>query len=314
MIVDTAVLGLGLLLLFFGGDGLIRGASELAARAGVSPLAVGLTVVAFGTSAPELVVSLDAALAEASAIAVGNVVGSNIANVGLILGLSALIRPLATKAKILKVDTPLMVVVGLVLVATMLDRSVSRLEGGLLLVALAAYVGFTFWEARRELPDVKEELASQARPPSVSIPSSVLRVVVGLSVLVLGGHLLVGAAVDIATELGVSQAVVGLTIVAVGTSLPELSTSVVATLKGQGEIGIGNAVGSNIFNVLGILGVTAVVHPPSADAITAVDLWTMVGFSAVLVLFLRTRMTLDRVEGGLLLAAYLAYTVWLVAA
>ena len=314
MIADAAVLGLGLVLLFFGGDGLIRGASELATRAGVSPLAVGLTVVAFGTSAPELVVSLDAALAEASAIAVGNVVGSNIANVGLILGLSAILRPMATKAKILKVDTPLMILVGLVLVGTMLDRTVSRLEGGLLLVALVAYVGFTFWEARRELPEVKEELASQARPPSGSVPVSVLRVVVGLTVLVAGGHLLVGAAVDIATELGVSQAVVGLTIVAVGTSLPELSTSVVAALKGQGEIGIGNAVGSNIFNILGILGITAVVHPPSAGTITAVDLWTMVGFSVVLALFLRTRMSLDRVEGGLLLVAYAAYTVWLVAA
>lgn len=311
MIVDLALLAVGLMLLFFGGGGLIRGASELAARVGVSPLAVGLTVVAFGTSAPELVVSLDAALSRASDIAVGNVVGSNIANIGLILGLAAMVRPMVAKSRMVKIDAPLMIAVALLLVGVMVDGTVGRLEGGLLLVGLAAYVAFTFRGARRESREIREEFASQAPPEPGSVGWSFVRAAVGLGLLILGGHLLVGAAVALATDLGVSQAVIGLTLVAVGTSLPELSTSLVAAVKGHDDIGIGNAVGSNIFNVLGILGVTAVVHPPEAGAISMIDMGVLVAFSVGLGILLLTGRRLDRWEGAVLLAAYTGYSIWL---
>lgn len=311
MIVDLALLVVGLALLFLGGEALIRGASELAAGVGVSPLAVGLTVVAFGTSAPEMVVSLDAALSRASDIAVGNVVGSNIANIGLILGLAALVRPMAAKSRMVKIDAPLMILVALLLVVVMSDGTVRRFEGGLLVAGLAGYLAFTFQGARRESREVREEFATQAPPDRGAVGWSVVRSLLGLGLLVLGGHLLVGAAVGLAVDLGVSQAVIGLTVVAVGTSLPELSTSLVAAVKGHDDIGIGNAVGSNIFNVLGILGVTALVHPPETDAISMVDMGALVAFSVALAFFVLTGRRLARWEGVVLLAAYAGYSTWL---
>jgi K+-dependent Na+/Ca+ exchanger-like protein len=211
----------------------------------VSSLAIGLTVVAFGTSAPELVVSVDAALSGANDVAVGNVVGSNIANIALILGLAALLRPAKVEAKILRVDAPIMILVSFALLAVMADGRASRLEGCLLLVGLTAYTVFTFWEAGRESEQVREEFASAAPEPRASTSVGVLFAVAGLAFLVVGGHLLVTAAVELATLLGMSQAAIGLTIVAIGTSMPEFATSVMASLRGQGDIAIGNVVGSN---------------------------------------------------------------------
>lgn len=303
----------GLVMLFFGGDSLIRGASALASHIGVPPLAIGLTVVAFGTSAPELVVSLDAAISGANDIAVGNVVGSNIANIALILGIAAVLRPLNVEAKLVRVDSPIMILVSVGLIGVLIDGSASRIEGFLLLVGLAAYTAFTFWEARRESEKVQEEFASAAPGAGAGGIVSLVRVAIGLALLILGGHVLVTAAVELANLFGVSQAVIGLTIVAVGTSLPELTTSLMASIRGQGDIAIGNVIGSNIFNILGILGLTAVVSPLQMGAITWVDLSVMLLLACVLTLFLFTRLRLQRIEGAFLVVGFMVYVGWLLA-
>lgn len=307
----SIVLGLvGLVLLFFGGEWLIRGASALASRLGVSSLAIGLTVVAFGTSAPELVVSVDAALSGANDLSVGNVVGSNIANIALILGLAALLRPTKVEAKVLRIDAPIMLLASFALLAVMSDGRASRFEGCLLLVGLIAYAVFTFWEAGRESERVREEFASAAPALRPRASVSGFLVVAGIACLVVGGHLLVTAAVKLATLLGMSQATIGLTIVAIGTSLPELATSVIASLRGQGDIAVGNVVGSNIYNILGILGLTAVIQPLELGAITWLDLGTMVALACVLGILLMTRPQLGRAEGASLLACFIAYMSW----
>ncbi len=303
-----------LVLLYFGGEFLIRGASTLASRLGISSLAIGLTVVAFGTSAPELVVSLKAALSGANDISVGNVVGSNIANVTLILGIAALLRPCSVQAKIVRIDAPIMIAVSIALLAVLADGRASRIEGSLLLLALAIYAVFTFWEAGRESEPIREEIASAAPRQPTSAPLAGVLVAVGLALLVGGGHLLVVAAVDLATSLGVGQAVIGLTIVAVGTSIPELAITVIASVRGQGDIAIGNVVGSNIFNTLGILGVTAIVRPLDMGAITWLDLGTMVGLACLVTVFISTRHRLGRVEGAVLFVLFAGYSSWLLAA
>jgi cation:H+ antiporter len=298
-------------MLYFGGEWLIRGASALALRMGVSSLAVGLTVVSLGTSAPEMVVSVQAALAGASDISVGNVVGSNVANVALILGLAALIRPMVVEAKIIRIDAPIMIVASLVLVAVLMDGDASRMEGAWLVLGLVAYVTFTFWEARRETPLVREEIAAAAPQSSSSAPVAIGLGLAGVVLLVAGGDVLVGAAVELATSLGISQAVIGLTIVAIGTSLPELATSIIAATRGQGDIAIGNVVGSNIFNILGILGLTAVIHPLELGAIQWVGMGAMLGLAFLLAVLIATRLRVERLEGGLLLGTFLVYLVWL---
>lgn len=299
----------GLALLLYGGEWLIRGASALAARLHVPPMAIGLTVVAFGTSAPELVVSLDAALTGANDVSVGNVVGSNIANVALILGIAAVLRPIAVHTKMIRLDAPLMVAVSVLLVLALADGVASRIEGALLLAGLFAYVSYTLWQARRE-PGVLRPAKVTARAAGLSLRASVLLTVGGLALLVAGGHLLVVAAVDLATLLGMSQATIGLTIVAVGTSLPELATTVIASLRRQGDIAVGNAVGSNIFNVLGIFGTTATVTPLRLGDVGWVDLATMTALALLLTAFLYTQRRLSRVEGGFLLGSFVLYTVW----
>lgn len=301
----------GLVLLYVGGEALVRGASVVAIRLGVSPLVIGLTVVAFGTSAPELVVSLDAALAGANDISVGNIVGSNIANISLILGLTAMLRPSEVEAKIVRIHAPIMIASSLLLVAVLANGRASRFEGALLVVGLCVYTTFTFWEARRESPPVREEIAAAApqRPLPGALGSALL--LAGLVGVVAGGHVLVTAAVRLASGLGVSQATIGLTLVAVGTSLPELATSLVASLRRQGDIAIGNLVGSNIFNILGILGATAVVHPLGLGAITWIDLGAMVALACALGALIATRARVGRRTGAVLLLLFALYTGWL---
>lgn len=306
----------GLVMLYYGGEWLVRGASALAARLGVSALAIGLTVVAFGTSAPELVVSLDAALSGANDISVGNVVGSNIANVALILGLAIVVTPAVVESRIIRVDAPLMIAASLALLAVLADGVASRVEGAVLLAALAAYVVLTFRQARRESAAVRGEFETAApAPPSGPGPAGSLALVgLGLGLLVGGGHWLVTAAVTFATAVGISQAVIGLTVVAVGTSLPELATSLIAAARGQGDIAIGNVIGSNLFNILGILAITALVHPLERGAITWTDLGVMTALAVLVTVFLATGRRLTRVEGAVLLGAYVAYTGHLAAA
>lgn len=303
------VAGIGLL--YAGAEGLVRGSASLALRLGLTPLVIGLTVVAFGTSMPEMVVSVDAALGGRSGIALGNVVGSNIGNIGLILALAALIAPLAVKAKILRVDMPILVVVSLLLVLALADGMLGRIEGGLLLAGVVLYTVFSLWAARRESAAVQDEFAEALPAPGGSAARDALFVVVGLGLLVLGARVMVSGAVTVATAAGLSEAVIGLTVIAVGTSLPELATSVVAARKGEGDIAVGNVVGSNLFNILGILGVTALVRPLDAAGLGMVDLGVMVGFSLLLVLFMRTGYLVRRWEGAGLLLLYCAYIGYL---
>ncbi len=299
MVSDLLALVGGLALLMVAATALVRGAASLALRLGLSPLVVGLTVVAFGTSAPELVVSVQAALAGAGGIAVGNVVGSNIANVGLILALAVLVRPIATDPSVLRRDLPVLLATTVVVSALLFDGRLGALEGAVLVAALLGYLAWSVRQARHD--------AAQADLP-VSEPGPVWRDVAfvagGLGGLVVGADLFVGGAVALAEGAGVSNAVIGLTVVAVGTSLPELATSVVASARGEGELAVGNVVGSNVFNLLGILGIGAIVRPLVSPGLQAVDLVVMAAFAAVLVPMMVSGRRLVRPEALVLLAGY----------
>lgn len=289
----------GLLGLFFGGEYLVRGASSIARRFGISPLVIGLTIVGFGTSAPEMLVSVNAALAGQPAIAIGNVLGSNIANILLILGVSAVIAPLIIPARQLARDLAFMLLATGAIWVMLLDGMVTRLEGGLLIAGLAVFLYMAF--SAGSVPQEEDAVET-------SVPKSALMTVGGLVLLVIGAHFLVDSASTIARTYGISEAVIGLTIVAVGTSLPELATSVIAAFRRQTEIAVGNVVGSNIFNIFGILGVTALIAPiPSEARFAMIDMpWvagTAIGLS-VLAVWLGG---LPRVAGVVLLAAYGGY-------
>ena len=303
----------GLALLTIGGEGLVRGSSRLARRLGITPLVVGLTIVAFGTSSPELFVSVGAALSGRGDIAVGNVVGSNIGNIGCILAVCALIFPLRVSTQILRVDMPVALLAALVAAVVLSDGRLGTGEAVLLLAGLVAYTTLTVRAARREQTlSVREEYAASVPAPAGSIGVEIAFVAGGLLALMLGARLMVDGAVAIARAAGVSDAVIGLTIVAIGTSLPEFSASLVAAFRRQPDIAVGNIVGSNIFNILGILGAAGAVEPLRAYDLRAVDLGVMVSFTLLLLPFMKTGFRLQRWEGALLLAGYVAYIVHLV--
>lgn len=297
----------GLLLLTGGAEGLVRGAGSTARRFGLSPLLIGLTVVAYGTSTPELVVSVSAALSGKSDIALSNVIGSNIGNLGLILGLAALLCPIRTRMQILRVDVPVMIGVSLLLLGLLSDGGLSRGEGLLLFVAAILYTGFTFRWAPREMEDDTRDEFDSGMPVEGSWGRDLLYLGGGLLLLVVGARWLVSGAVTVAEALGLSSTVIGLTVVAVGTSLPEMATSVVAALRGESDIALGNVVGSNIFNVLGILGVTATLRPVDVSGLTGLDGAAMVGFAVLTLPLVWTGYTFSRREGVLFLVLYGAY-------
>lgn len=313
MLPSLLLILLGVVLLYAGAEGLVRGSASIARRLGLAPLVIGLTVVAFGTSMPELVVSIGAALSGSGPIAVGNVVGSNISNIALILGFSALIQPPRVQAQVIRVDVPILVLVSLLLVFFLQNEQLARLEGAVLLGGLLLYTAFTLRAARKESGPVREEFAEGLPETSASLGRDIGFIVGGLLLLVLGARALVSGAVTIAEGLGVSQAVIGLTIVAVGTSLPELATSVLAAHKGEGDIAVGNVVGSNIFNILGILGVSSLVRPLEQSGMTLIDLGVMLGLALVLLPLMRTGFRISRWEGGALFLGYVVYVAYLVA-
>lgn len=300
----------GLICLFLGGDWLVRGASRLAESFGISPLVVGLTVVAIGTSAPELLVSLSAALGGSSDLAIGNVVGSNIANIGVILGISGLIFPIAVHVDLVRREIPIMIGVAVLAALLVRDASVGRGDGLLLLACLLAFMSFVVWSANRErgrhyaIPEESIEIT----PVPIHRGREALRLVVGMVVLMVGAQLTVANATTIARSVGVSELVIGITVVAIGTSLPELVTSITAAVRKESDIAIGNVVGSNIFNILAILGTTAVVQPIAVVPQTInVDMPIMVGFSLLLFPFVLDR-KLGRLESAAFLTAYIAFT------
>ncbi len=311
MAIDLLYLSGGVVLLYFGAEGLVRGAASAAARLGLTPLVIGLTVVAFGTSTPELVVSVGAALQDQGAIAIGNVVGSNIGNIALILGLSALIKPPRVQAQIIAFDVPVVIVTSLIVSVMLWNGMIGRFEGGFLFAGMILYVGFSLWVAQREKEPILQEFEDAAPRRSRSILLDLLLIVGGLVLLVLGARAMVSGAVSIAESIGISQTVIGLTIVAVGTSLPELATSILAAARGEGDIAVGNVVGSNIFNSLGILGLSSLARPLVSPDIGILSLAVMIILSLALLPLMRTGHRVSRIEGTALISAYVLYVLTL---
>lgn len=314
MLLHVLMLVVGLMLLYYGAEWLVRGASAMGLRLGMAPLLIGLTVVAFGTSMPELLVSLRAGFDGKGDIAIGNVVGSNIANIALILGVAALIRPLKVQAQVVRREVPLGIGAAVLLCVLLYNGVLGRIEGIALFIALVIYLVISFRDAKAEdNPEVAAEYAEAVEPAIRPTWQYILLCVVGLAVLVAGAHLLVDGSVDIAAALGVPEAVIALTIIAVGTSLPELATSAVASWRNEGDIAVGNALGSNLFNILAVLGLSAFIIPLSQGNVSWVDLGVMVAVAAALLPMVRLGFRLSRLEGVLLLSLYVGYITWLVA-
>jgi len=321
MILGTVVaFVIGVVALVLGAEALVRGAARLASRTGLSPIVIGLTVVAFGTSAPELAVSIGAAVNDNADIAIGNVVGSNIANVFLVLGLSAIVGgSLVVAQRIVRIDVPIVIGASILVFVLSLDGRLGRMEGVLLLVLLAIYLVWTVVAAQRDrTPEIEAEYTEALDHEKVRASSpavDVVFVVVGLGLLVVGAHALVTAATTVAEQLGVSQLVIGLTVVAVGTSLPELATSLLAAARGERDLAVGNAIGSNLFNLLAVLGVTATISPRALtvlDGAIAVDMPVMIAAALACLPLFATGFVLERWEGSVFLGFYAAYLTWLV--
>jgi len=307
-------LALGLALLVAGAEIMLRGATSLAKRLGVSNFIIGLTVVAFGTSTPELATGVGAVLKGESDLIVGTVVGSNIANIGLVLGLAALIRPARVRGGVVRREVPMLIVVTIAMVFTLFGSSVTRIEAGLLVVGLLAFLAWTLYASRHLDPedsalvietqdDAPEE---DGQRPSVLV--NLLLVALGLGAMVFGSERAVLGATELAAALGVPAFIIGLTMVAMGTSLPEVATTVMAALKGHSDLAVGNVLGSNIFNVLCVLGVSGMVGPLEVPGIAVQrDAWVMLGLTLLLLPIVMTRFTVSRAEGGVLMTAYAAY-------
>jgi cation:H+ antiporter len=307
---DVLFIAAGFGLLFLGGEGLVRGSVAMAERFGLSKLLIGLVIVGFGTSTPELLVSVNAALSGASSIALGNVVGSNIANILLILGLSIAIAPMMDWKKTAMREALIMTLVALVLYGLVQGDVIGRTEGLVLLAVLVVYLTSSWWLEKREAERRYFEHGAEEFDTTTQRPLwiSAVFIAAGIGVLMLGAQLLVKGAVNIASAMGVSDAVIGLTIVAVGTSLPELATAVVAAVKKHGDMVLGNVIGSNIFNILAILGVTSAIAPISVeDRFSLLDAPVMVGVSALVVIVLFALKKLGRVLGIAMMAGYFAY-------
>lgn len=311
----------GTTVLISGADIMVRGAARIAASSGLSPVVIGLTVVAFGTSAPELAVSVGAAAKGTGDLALGNVVGSNIANILLVLGLSAVVGSgLIVAFRIVRIDIPIMIGASAAVLVLGLDGSLGRIDGALFLIALAAYLYRTVASAKSPDDDNGESSITHefeeglAADLSGSQPmwKNIVLVVVGVTMLIIGAQLLVTAATDLATSLGASELLIGLTVVAVGTSLPEIATSIVAAAKGQRDLAVGNAVGSNLFNILAVLGLTSLITPvPISDTALGFDLPFMLAVSVACLPIFVNGYVIKRWEGYLFVAYYAAYLVWL---
>ncbi len=309
-ITHSAIFVCGLAVLYVGAETLVKGAVRLARAFGVSPLVIGLTLVAFGTSTPELSLDLTAAFKRAGELAFGDLVGSNIANVGLILGVAALIRPLRVQMRVLRIEVPIVIGTSLGVWILAADGHLGRLDGAILVACFVAFLVSTYRLARRESPEVREQLERQATDRTTHV-RSLLLVLAGLVGLVIGAQLMVHSAVEMARGLGVSELVIGLTIVAVGTSLPELATSIVAARRGESDIVVGNVLGSNIVNILCVLGLVTQVQPLAVQRQSlAFDLPAMAVFAVAMVPIMRRGKDINRIEGAALVAAYAGFLIW----
>ncbi|MBK8988402.1 MAG: calcium/sodium antiporter [Chloroflexi bacterium] len=310
----------GLVLLVVGAEGLVRGASRMAAALGISPLIIGLTVVAFGTSSPELAISLQSAFQGQADIAIGNVVGSNIFNILVILGLSALITPLIVDQQLIRLDAPLLLGVSLLFWWMAADGLVGRWEGGLLFAGLLVYIVFLVRKSRRETKAVQDEYAEEYSAGIEGWQGWAINlglVALGLILLVFGSRLLVNGAVSLARIFGLSELIIGLTIIAAGTSLPEVATSVLAALRQEKDIAVGNAIGSSLFNIMAVLALTGLITPSGisvAPAVIRFDIPVMVAVTIATLPIFFTGNLIARWEGAVFLAYYIAYTLYLVLA
>ncbi|MDO8986642.1 MAG: calcium/sodium antiporter [Coriobacteriia bacterium] len=298
----------GMVLLALGAEGLVRGSTGLALRLGITSLVIGLTVVAFGTGSPELVLSIRAAAAGNGGIALGNVVGSNISNICLVLGVAALLKPMHVRSELIRREMPIMIAVTVMLIAMLIDGTLSRLDGGVLVASAVAYTVLSYVMAKRgDTRQVEAEfdaaVANDARP----VWQDALMLSIGLVALLIGASMLLKGAVFIAEGLGVSQVVIGLTVIAIGTSLPEMATSVSSALRGEADVAFGNVIGSNVLNILAVLGVAALIRPIAVQGLSSIDLAVMVASAALVLPIMWRGSILNRWEGALLLTGYVVY-------
>ena len=311
MIITLYIIG-GLVLLYFGADWLVQGAVTLALHLGLSPLIVGLTVVALGTSIPETLVSVQAAIGHQGGIALGNVIGSNILNIALVLGLSALLHPLKVDSHLVKADVPLLVGATFMLVVLLEDMHISRMEGAFLLLCIMGYVIGNIMTVKRTSPaeDVIEGM-EVPKDPGKTLKKDIGFLCIGLVSLAFGANFLVSGAVDLARLWGLSEALIGLTIVSIGTGTPELATALMAAHRKTSDLAIGNAVGSNLFNIMFVLGIAGLIVPMDAVGIRSSDLYVMLGVTILLLPTVWTGYVLDRKEGFVFLAIYVGYLYYL---
>ena len=309
MLESIGLIFLGFILLGVGAELLVGGSSRLALRMGVTPLVVGLTIVAFGTSSPELAVSIESTINGVSAIALGNVIGSNIANIGLILGITALVQPIHVERSLVRMQIPIVIACSVVMGLLLIDGSIGIVDGLLLCIALVVYLIFSYRQSKHDFKPGETldmpEIRAPLKPGNTLL--NLTAIIAGLALLVYSSQLFVDQAVILARLLEVSEAIIGLTLVAVGTSIPELATSMVAAARRQSDIAIGNVLGSNIFNILCVLGVTALFGTISAAEFSTLDFITMLLFALILLPLARSGFRLSRLEGSLLLVCYAAY-------
>jgi cation:H+ antiporter len=302
---------LGSVLLYFGADSLVKGNSRLALNLGITPMIIGLTVVAFGTSAPELIVSLSAGLQGKSDIALGNVIGSNICNIALILGLAAVIKPVDFEIKSISKDLWVMLIASVAVLVMALDGDLDKYDGGILALGIIAYIFYNIRKSRGVPQEVDiEKYVGKTKFQDKNV-YHIMLIIVGLVILLMGANLFLEGAVRLAQLFGLSNTVIGLTVVALGTSLPELAVSSVASFKGETEISLGNVVGSNIFNLLMILGITALIFPIDANDISYIDIGIMIFVSLIIIPMGMRKNRFGRIDGAILLSIYIAYMTYL---
>jgi len=293
-------------MLYFGAEGLVKGSASVALRKGISPLVVGLTIVAFGTSSPEFVVSISAVFNGKAGIAVGNIIGSNICNIALILGFSSLITPIKVNIKLIKTDILIMIFASILLYILILDGNIGRIDGIILFMGIVCYTWYTLYIAKKEKANSENQAPEKARKPIIDY----IFIIGGLFILVIGANFFIDGAVKIAKVLKVSDVIIGLSIVALGTSLPEMATSIVAAVKKEGDISIGNIVGSNIFNILCILGLAAIIQPMilrGDNSVNFIDIIVMIAMAVILLPLAWTKLQMSRLEGLFLLLLYIGY-------
>jgi cation:H+ antiporter len=315
MSVALLLLTVGFLVLGFGAELMVRGSSTIALKLGVTPLVIGLTVVAFGTSAPELAVSIQSTLSGRSPLALGNVIGSNIANIGLILGLMAIIRPINIEQELVKKQIPLVIASSVLLWLLLIDGEIGFVDGVFLCAGLVGFLLFSYKQAK--LDEAACELI--ASNPIIAAPQKptifyVILLLVGILMLVYGSMLFVQSAIDMARILGVSEVIIGLSLVAIGTSVPELATSIAASIKGEYGLAVGNIVGSNLFNILGVLGITGLLDSIYGGEFGLIDFGVMLAYAVILLPFAWTNLQISRLEGFALLAGYVAYMLYIFSA